>query len=66
MTRGAISRRHLHRANLRKAHRPDGRGAVSSLVPHSASAAFNLHEEIDETLARWWRATRMGRRQLHR
>jgi hypothetical protein len=64
MTRRAISSHRAHRAGSHYALA--GRASARAIASHSSSAPFRVHEEIDETLARWWRATRMGRRQLHR
>jgi hypothetical protein len=60
MTRRAISRRRAHREGSRYALA--GRASTPSIASPSSSAPFRVHEEIDETLVRWWRATRMGRR----
>ena len=62
MTRRLISNGRTHRVSSSGRHASSGGGAVPSLALHSPSPTCNLHEEIDETLARWWRATRMGRR----
>jgi hypothetical protein len=56
MPRRAITRR-THRASA--SNRGTG---VPSTASYSPSIAPRLHEEIDQTLGRWWRATRIVRR----
>jgi hypothetical protein len=62
MTRRAIRRGHRERADLKRRHASAGAVLVPVAGPSSVATELPLDEDIDQVLASWWRATRMGRR----